>query len=213
MLFYIYKYKYKMPVIFGDLNSKFVALITKLQVCKNELDRIIAENPLHPNPNEINMGLVRMHAASMYVPYQESAHYNLHLYKKGTPQYTYATNFMLQREYRKPVKRITFWIEILYCLQKTYLKDGSVSFQYREAIPDLINLLDIKIEGETERSNAFNEVITTLAQTNFDWKANGFDTDEYDRNVEKWRQLIETYKPEPQSIEKLVETYKKENNL
>jgi len=176
----------------AELIAKFVALLANLRASKESLERVEKENPL-PDIKTVSMGLQRQLAYCSWAPYTEAGHYYKSNYTAGTKEREYAENFMIQRAARKPVNRIAYWIREFYRLKKMML-NGATESQFRrystcESIYNLAQLLEINVSQEDDSFN----LVMAIANTSFDWKQNGINTDEYDEEDRRNLEILESY--------------------
>ena len=170
----------------AELIAKFVALIANLRASKENLERVEKKHPLP----DIDMGLQRQYATCSWAPYTEPGHYYESSYKVGTKEREYAENFMTQRKARESVNRITYWIREFYRLQKMMLNGATESqfrmYSARESINNLAQLLQVSPEDSFQ-------LVMAIANTSFDWKQNGINTDEYDEEERRNLEFFERY--------------------
>lgn len=183
-----------MPVITpAELIAKFVALLANLRASKEKLERVEKEHPL-PDINTVRMGLQRQLSCCSWAPYTESGHYYESNYTAGTKEREYAENFMHQRAAREPVNRIAYWIREFYRLKKMVLNGATESqfrmYSTRESIDNLAKLLQINVSQEDDSF----DLVMAIANTSFDWKQNGINTDDYDEEDRRNLEFLESYK-------------------
>lgn len=168
---------------------KFLALLANLSKSKENLKRVETEYPL---PNISTMALSRQLAYSSWAPYTESSYYHSWNYPEGSDERTYAENFMIQRKAREPVNRIAYWIRELYHLKKMMNYNATESqfliYSKLESIENLIQLLEINVSQED-----LFDLVMAIANTPFDWKLHGINTDEYDEAIRRKQEFLESY--------------------